>query len=109
MDNRIIGEFADKTASQDYKMAIAGQRNQIIQLKQQLTEANEALRFYGDLSNWRGEDMNGWNATNIICESDQDEKLVGAWEKGCAYPEEDEYEDVGGKRARAYIEKWKVE
>jgi len=62
----------------------------------------ECLGFYGDINNWTGEDCNGWNSTNVTHESDQDERLLAVWKMGCD-KYEDEYDNVGGKRARALL------
>ena len=77
--------------------------NQELKKKDQIIEkAESVIKFYSDISNWKGEDCNGWNSTNVIHEDDQ-ETVIGVWEKGCNYPVEDEYDNCGGKQARQYF------
>jgi hypothetical protein len=75
-------------------------------VQKELDEAVEVIRFYADINNWTGEDCNGWNSTNVIHESDQDERLTAVWIKG-GDNQEDEYDNVGGKRAREFLAKVK--
>jgi hypothetical protein len=58
-------------------------------LKNQLAEAEEALKFYSSLSNWNGK----WMADSVDVSDCDYQQTVS--------------ERVGGKRARAYFEKYK--
>lgn len=74
---------------------------QLSDLQEKYDRAVEVARFYGDINNWTGEDINGWNCTNVIRVEDQ-ETLEAVWVKGCD-TEADVYDDCGGKKAREFL------
>ena len=76
-------------------------KQELQKTREQLEKAESVIKFYADINNWTGEDINGWNCTNVI-EPDDQETLETVWIKGCG-TEKDIYDDCGGKRARQYF------
>ena len=97
-----LGTYMRFTAAAN-PQAIIALIDELENTKSQLAEANEALKFYGDEKNWmttRKDELHEARMTII-----QDPESFGQYDESWNVST---LLLIGGKRARQYIQKWKV-